>query len=59
MFILCYICGKPIIMSNQLLGNIQEATPETLAKSIAVHFQQNGMSIGIPKESTFQENRVP
>ncbi len=46
-------------MSNQLLGNIQEATPETLAKTMAVHFQQNGMSIGIPKESTFQENRVP
>ena len=46
-------------MSNQIFGSIQETAPQTLAKALAIKLSGGGMSIGIPKESTFQENRVP
>jgi alanine dehydrogenase len=46
-------------MSNQIFGSVQETAPQTLAKALAIKLSGGGMSIGIPKESTFQENRVP
>jgi alanine dehydrogenase len=42
-----------------MFENLQETLPETQTKSISVLFNENSVSIGIPKESTFQENRVP
>lgn len=46
-------------MSHQMLGNLQETLPETQTQTKPVSFNNHSISIGIPKESTFQENRVP
>jgi alanine dehydrogenase len=46
-------------MPNQMFGNLQETLPETQTKSITISLNNHSVSIGIPKESTFQENRVP
>lgn len=42
-----------------MFGNLQETLPETQTKSITISLNNHSVSIGIPKESTFQENRVP
>jgi alanine dehydrogenase len=46
-------------MPNQMFGNLQETLPETQTKSLSTLLKDHSVSIGIPKESTFQENRVP
>ncbi len=46
-------------MPTQMFGNLQETLPETQTKSLSHLFNDHSVSIGIPKESTFQENRVP
>lgn len=46
-------------MHHQMLGNLQETLPETQTKSFSTFLNDHLVSIGIPKESTFQENRVP
>jgi alanine dehydrogenase len=46
-------------MNQPAFGSSSETQPETLAKTIGLHENRHSMSIGIPKEFTFQENRVP
>ncbi len=46
-------------MPNQMFENLQETLPETQTKSISTFLNDHSVTIGIPKESTFQENRVP
>ena len=46
-----------VALSKNILSPESEA--QTLPQSVQTHHKNGGLSIGIPKEVTFQENRVP
>jgi alanine dehydrogenase len=46
-------------MSKKLIDSAMEAFAQTQAQALAIEFKQGILNIGIPKEITFQENRVP